>query len=890
MINSVMKVFGTANDRKVKQYMKRAQKINSLEPKYEKMSDEELKEAFAQLRSAVNEGKKSLDDVLYESFAITREASKRVLGLRHYDVQLVGGMVLHEGNIAEMKTGEGKTLVATLPVVLNAMTGRGVHVVTVNDYLAKRDATDMGRLYSFLGYTTGCIVSEIHDDAERKAQYDADITYGTNNEYGFDYLRDNMKVRADEKVQRDHYFAIVDEVDSILIDEARTPLIISGPAQRDQSLYFTANKVAQQLERGEEIEGKPGEPKKSTGDFVVDEKNRTIVMTEQGLEKAEKLFGVDNLFSLENAAMVHHLDQALKAHHLFEKDVDYVIRNGEIVIVDEFTGRLSEGRRYSEGLHQALEAKEGVVIQEESQTLAEITYQNYFRMYEKLAGMTGTAQTEATEFSQIYNLDVISIPTNVPVRRVDKNDLIYNTEEEKLDAVVARIKELHTKGQPVLVGTASIEKSELIHERLKREKIPHNVLNAKNHEQEAEIIKNAGMKGAVTVATNMAGRGVDIKLDDEVKELGGLAIIGTERHESRRIDNQLRGRSGRQGDPGESQFFLSLDDNLLRIFGGEKIRNIMNRLGVEKGEYIDSKLVTRSVEKAQKKVEAMHYESRKNILEYDDVANFQRKAIYAFRNQLIDPEYDIGSKIDQNISELIDYIMVESEIFPGSPSEDYDLDRFVSLVRDYTGVEMDIESLRGKEPDEIKEYAISELGKFYEEKMSPFDSEQRKEIEKILILQVLDTEWREHLYEMDVLKTGIGLRGYNQKDPLTEYKQESYRLFESLVQRIKFESIKLLFMVQFDFSAPEEEMETLERMLDEMEIDEDEMMSNEYQETPHSIAEAVMNDGEGEETDESLKPIIAQKKPKRNDPCPCGSGKKYKNCCGRSGPRKGLLA
>jgi preprotein translocase subunit SecA len=870
--------------------MKRAQKINSLEPKYEKMSDEELKEAFAQLRSAVNEGKKSLDDVLYESFAITREASKRVLGLRHYDVQLVGGMVLHEGNIAEMKTGEGKTLVATLPVVLNAMTGRGVHVVTVNDYLAKRDATDMGRLYSFLGYTTGCIVSEIHDDAERKAQYDADITYGTNNEYGFDYLRDNMKVRADEKVQRDHYFAIVDEVDSILIDEARTPLIISGPAQRDQSLYFTANKVAQQLERGEEIEGKPGEPKKSTGDFVVDEKNRTIVMTEQGLEKAEKLFGVDNLFSLENAAMVHHLDQALKAHHLFEKDVDYVIRNGEIVIVDEFTGRLSEGRRYSEGLHQALEAKEGVVIQEESQTLAEITYQNYFRMYEKLAGMTGTAQTEATEFSQIYNLDVISIPTNVPVRRVDKNDLIYNTEEEKLDAVVARIKELHTKGQPVLVGTASIEKSELIHERLKREKIPHNVLNAKNHEQEAEIIKNAGMKGAVTVATNMAGRGVDIKLDDEVKELGGLAIIGTERHESRRIDNQLRGRSGRQGDPGESQFFLSLDDNLLRIFGGEKIRNIMNRLGVEKGEYIDSKLVTRSVEKAQKKVEAMHYESRKNILEYDDVANFQRKAIYAFRNQLIDPEYDIGSKIDQNISELIDYIMVESEIFPGSPSEDYDLDRFVSLVRDYTGVEMDIESLRGKEPDEIKEYSISELGKFYEEKMSPFDSEQRKEIEKILILQVLDTEWREHLYEMDVLKTGIGLRGYNQKDPLTEYKQESYRLFESLVQRIKFESIKLLFMVQFDFSAPEEEMETLERMLDEMEIDEDEMMSNEYQETPHSIAEAVMNDGEGEETDESLKPIIAQKKPKRNEPCPCGSGKKYKNCCGRSGPRKGLLA
>ena len=544
MINSVMKMFGTANDRKVKQYMKKVQDINALESKYEKMSDDELKASFEAIKADVKNGKKSLDDVLNDSFAITREASKRVLGMRHYDVQMVGGMVLHEGNIAEMKTGEGKTLVATLAVILNAMLGRGVHVVTVNDYLAKRDATEMGQLYSFLGYTTGCIVSEVKDDEHRKAQYQADITYGTNNEYGFDYLRDNMKVRAEEKVQRDHYYAIVDEVDSILIDEARTPLIISGPAQKDQSLYFKANKIAKQLERGEEFPpAKAGEPKRMTGDFVVDEKNRTIIMTEQGLEKAEQLFEVDNLFSLENAAMVHHLDQALKAHHLFEKDVDYVVRDGEVIIVDEFTGRLSEGRRYSEGLHQALEAKEGVVLQEESQTLAEITYQNYFRMYEKLAGMTGTAQTEATEFSEIYGLEVISIPTNVPVERVDKNDLIYNTEEEKLDAVVKRVKELHSKGQPVLIGTASIEKSELIHERLKKEKIPHNVLNAKNHEQEAEIIKNAGQKGAVTVATNMAGRGVDIKIDDEVRALGGLAIIGTERHESRRIDNQLRGRS-----------------------------------------------------------------------------------------------------------------------------------------------------------------------------------------------------------------------------------------------------------------------------------------------------------------------------------------------------------
>ncbi len=873
-----MNVIGTANDRKVKQYMKRAKKINDLEPKYEKMSDEELQSAFDALRQSVKAGKKSLDDVLYDSFAITREASKRVLGLRHYDVQLVGGMVLHEGNIAEMKTGEGKTLVATLPVALNAMLGRGVHVVTVNDYLAKRDATDMGRLYEFLGYRTGCITSEIQDDAERKAQYDADITYGTNNEYGFDYLRDNMKVRLEEKVQRDHYYAIVDEVDSILIDEARTPLIISGPTQRDQDLYMIADKVAQQLERGEEIPTRAGEPKKTTGDFVVDEKNRTIVMTEQGLEKAEKLFGVDNLFSLENAAMVHHLDQALKAHNLFERDVDYVVRDGEVIIVDEFTGRLSEGRRYSEGLHQALEAKEGVKIQEESQTLAEITYQNYFRMYEKLAGMTGTAQTEATEFSQIYGLDVISIPTNVPVERIDKPDLIFKTEQDKLNAVVRRIKELHSKGQPVLVGTASIEKSEMIHERLKKEKIPHNVLNAKNHAQEAEIIKNAGQKGAVTVATNMAGRGVDIKIDDEVRELGGLAILGTERHESRRIDNQLRGRSGRQGDPGESQFYLSLEDNLLRIFGGDRIQKIMNSMGMEEGEYIESKLVSRSIEKAQKKVEAMHYESRKNILEYDDVANYQRKAIYAFRNQLLDPEYDIEAKIEQNREELVDYLLQEAGIFSGQPSEDYDLESFLTLVREYTGVEIDPEELRGKDAGEIREKTLEILKKAYEEKMAVFDEEQRKEIEKILMLQILDTQWREHLYEMDVLKTGIGLRGYNQKDPLVEYKQESYRLFEALVRRIKFESTKLLYLVQFDFSAPEEELEAAERMLEELALDEDELISNEYQELPEDT------------TDAQHTPYIAPHKPKRNDPCPCGSGKKYKNCCGKSGPKKGLLA
>ena len=863
MINIVKKIFGTANERKVKQYFKRVKKINALEEHYEKMSDEELKSAFAELKSRVLNGESSLDDVLNDSFAITREASKRVLGMRHYDVQLIGGMVLHDGAIAEMKTGEGKTLVATLAIALNAMLKKGVHLVTVNDYLAKRDATEMGKLYSFLGYTTGCITSEIFDDSQRKAQYDADITYGTNNEFGFDYLRDNMKSSLTQKVQRGHFYAIVDEVDSILIDEARTPLIISGPTQRDQSHYVRANEIALQLERGEELPVKPGEEKKTTGDFIVDEKNRQVILTEQGLQKAEELFGVGNLYDLENAVLAHHLDQALKANYLFEKDVDYVVRDGEIVIVDEFTGRLSEGRRYSEGLHQALEAKEGVEIKEESQTLAEVTYQNYFRLYDKLAGMTGTAQTEATEFSEIYGLDVISIPTNLPVKRIDKNDLIFNTEEEKLDAVVERVKELHAKGQPVLIGTASIEKSELIHKRLKKEKIPHNVLNAKNHEQEAEIIKNAGAKGAVTVATNMAGRGVDIKISDEVKELGGLAIIGTERHESRRIDNQLRGRSGRQGDPGESQFFLSLDDNLLRIFGGDKIRKIMGRIGVKKGEYIDSKLVTRSVESAQKKVESMHYESRKHLLEYDDVANYQRKAIYQFRDQLIDPEYDISAKIKENRQEVIGYLLEECEIVEGLPSEDFDLDCFIKALADISGIELPREILENKEPEEIKSEVIAILEQLYEEKMLVLDAKQRVEFEKLIYLQVLDNLWRDHLYEMDTLKTGVGLRGYNQKDPLTEYKQESYRLFTELIKRIKKESIKYIHRIELNFEEPQEHVDSETAVIDS-----------------ESVASTK------KQTDE----FHAQKRPKRNDPCPCGSGEKYKNCCGKSGPKKGLLA
>ena len=876
MISSVVsKVFGTKNDKIVKQYRKRVAQINALEPKYEKMSDDELKAAFDALRSAVRAGEKRLDDVLYDSFAITREASKRTTGLRHYDVQMIGGMVLHDGKIAEMKTGEGKTLVASLAIALNAMTGEGVHLVTVNDYLAKRDAADMGRIYEFLGYSVGVITNDLTDDAERKAQYDADITYGTNNEFGFDYLRDNMKYDLSEKVQRAHNYVIVDEVDSILIDEARTPLIISGPTNRTLEHYHKANQVAKQLERGEETVLKGGD-KKTTGDFVVDEKNRTVILTEQGIKKAEKLFEVDNLYSLENAALSHHLDQALKAHNLFEKDVDYVVKDGEVVIVDEFTGRLSEGRRYSEGLHQALEAKEGVVIQEESQTLADITFQNYFRMYKKLAGMTGTAQTEATEFAQIYKLDVISIPTNVPVARRDMNDLIYKSEREKFEAVIKKIKELHQKGQPVLIGTASIEKSELLHQMLKNEKIPHSVLNAKNHESEALIIADAGKKGAVTVATNMAGRGVDIKIDDEVRDLGGLYIIGTERHESRRIDNQLRGRSGRQGDPGVSQFYLSLEDNLLRIFGSDKIKNIMERLGIEEGEHIESGMVTRAVENAQKKVENLHYESRKHILEYDDVANEQRKVIYTYRNELLSPDYDLDEKIRQNRTEYVEDLLERAGIYMGMPEDEYDLDRLIALLKEEVLIEFEKRDFEGLEADAIAEKIEKVLTDMYEQKMSVVDAGQRRDIEKLIYLQTVDNLWREHLYQMDTLKTGIGLRGYNQKDPLTEYKKESYEMFVDLIKRIKFDSIKMLQNIQLrDENEERERQEAMQKMLEELEM---------------AAEDAVMNKESVLEPQNSEHEAIPEKKVARNDPCPCGSGKKYKHCCGKSGPKKGILA
>jgi len=869
MISSVFrKIFGTKNDREVKKYIKRVAQINALEPTYEKMSDDELKIKFNELKAQVVEEKVTLDQILNDVFALVREASKRVLKMRHFDVQLIGGMVLNEGRIAEMKTGEGKTLVATLPVILNAMSGKGVHVVTVNDYLAKRDATQMGELYNFLGLSVDVILSGGYDDEVRQAAYNADITYGTNSEFGFDYLRDNMKFEAGQKVQRGHNFVIVDEVDSILIDEARTPLIISGPTNRTLDGYIRADQVAKQLTRGTPAD--PNVPgSKPTGDFIVDEKNRTIMITEAGISKAEKLFGVENLYNLENAVLSHHLDQALKAHNLFEKDVHYVVKDGEVVIVDEFTGRLSEGRRFSEGLHQALEAKEGVKIQEESQTLADTTYQNYFRMYKKLAGMTGTAQTEATEFSQIYNLEVISIPTNVPVKRIDQNDLIYKTQNEKFKAVIDEIKKAHEKGQPVLVGTASIERSEVLHEMLKKAGIPHSVLNAKNHEKEAEIIAQAGVKGAVTIATNMAGRGVDIRIDDEVRNLGGLYIIGTERHESRRIDNQLRGRAGRQGDPGMSRFYLSLEDNLLRIFGSDRIKAIMDRLGIDEGESIESRMVTRAVENAQKKVESLHFEARKHLLEYDDVANEQRKTIYKYRDELLDKSYDMSEKIAQNRVEYATNLLDTAEIFHGGLKDDYDIKNLCSIILADCGEEIDESELKGLEYNELVEKIAQILEVRYNEKMSVLNEEQRKDIEKILYLQVLDNAWREHLYQMDILKTGIGLRGYNQKDPLVEYKKESYNLFMELVGRLKTESVKTLQIVRF--KSREEQEEQARMMLLEA--------------SQNAENEPLNYNNQGE--DENFTP---EKKIPRNAPCPCGSGKKYKDCHGKSGPKKGIFA
>ncbi len=864
MIKAIIgKIIGTRNDRWIKQYKKQVLTINALEPTYEKMSDDELQNAFEELKKRVRSTEKDLQEktlleVLPESFAITREASKRILKMRHFDVQLIGGMVLNDGKIAEMKTGEGKTLVATLAVALNAMKGESVYVVTVNDYLAHRDSKEMEPLYHFLGYSVGTITASVRDDDERLEIYSKDIVYGTNNEFGFDYLRDNMKYSLEHKVQKSHAFAIVDEVDSILIDEARTPLIISGPVDRRMENYNKADEVAKSMQ----VET----------DFTIDEKNRAILITEEGIKKAENLFGVDNLYKIENAALSHHLDQALKANYLFFIDKDYIVANNEVVIVDEFTGRLSEGRRFSEGLHQALEAKEGVSIKEESQTLADITFQNYFRMFSKLAGMTGTAQTEATEFLEIYNLEVVSIPTNLAIKRKDLNDLIYKSEKEKFDAVILKIKELHDKGQPVLVGTASIEKSETLHALLKKERIPHTVLNAKQHTKEAEIIKDAGLKGAVTIATNMAGRGVDIKLTDEIKELGGLYIIGTERHESRRIDNQLRGRSGRQGDPGTSQFYLSLEDNLLRIFGSDRIKGVMEKLGLKDGEHIESKLVTRAVENAQKKVENLHFESRKHLLEYDDVANEQRKSVYKFRDELLDVNYDISAKIAENREYALNQIFSKLKAFDHQNLSEEELLGLKNILKEDFNAHVTLEDLKKASP--IENFVAEKLKSDYENKMKVLDSEQRSRIERIVYLQILDNAWREHLYTMDNLKTGINLRGYNQKDPLVEYKKESYNLFLEFIEDIKMEAIKTFSKIQFE---NEQDSSDAERYLD-----------NFSEEREHESVTYRHEETLDEDLNVAMKAFA--KTPKRNEPCPCQSGKKYKDCCAKSGPKKGLFA
>ncbi len=864
MIKAIIgKIIGTRNDRWIKQYKKQVLTINALEPTYEKMSDDELQNAFEELKKRVRSTEKDLQEktlleVLPESFAITREASKRILKMRHFDVQLIGGMVLNDGKIAEMKTGEGKTLVATLAVALNALKGESVYVVTVNDYLAHRDSKEMAPLYQFLGYSVGTITASVRDDDERLEIYSKDIVYGTNNEFGFDYLRDNMKYSLEHKVQKSHAFAIVDEVDSILIDEARTPLIISGPVDRRMENYNKADEVAKSMQ----VET----------DFTIDEKNRAILITEEGIKKAENLFGVDNLYKIENAALSHHLDQALKANYLFFIDKDYIVANNEVVIVDEFTGRLSEGRRFSEGLHQALEAKEGVSIKEESQTLADITFQNYFRMFSKLAGMTGTAQTEATEFLEIYNLEVVSIPTNLAIKRKDLNDLIYKSEKEKFDAVILKIKELHDKGQPVLVGTASIEKSETLHALLKKERIPHTVLNAKQHTKEAEIIKDAGLKGAVTIATNMAGRGVDIKLTDEIKELGGLYIIGTERHESRRIDNQLRGRSGRQGDPGTSQFYLSLEDNLLRIFGSDRIKGVMEKLGLKDGEHIESKLVTRAVENAQKKVENLHFESRKHLLEYDDVANEQRKSVYKFRDELLDVNYDISAKIAENREYALNQIFSKLKAFDHQNLSEEELLGLKNILKEDFNTHVSLEDLKKASP--IESFVAEKLKSDYENKMKVLDSEQRSRIERIVYLQILDNAWREHLYTMDNLKTGINLRGYNQKDPLVEYKKESYNLFLEFIEDIKMEAIKTFSKIQFE---NEQDSSDAERYLD-----------NFSEEREHESVTYRHEETLDEDLNVAMKAFA--KTPKRNEPCPCKSGKKYKDCCAKSGPKKGLFA
>ncbi|HUO78121.1 MAG TPA: preprotein translocase subunit SecA, partial [Thermodesulfovibrionales bacterium] len=869
MVQTLLKkIFGTKNEREMKRLWPMVDKINALEPQFASLNDAQLKEKTPEFKKRLEEAE-SVDDILPEAFATVREVSKRTLRMRHFDVQLIGGIVLHEGKIAEMKTGEGKTLVATLPVYLNALTGKGVHVVTVNDYLARRDARWMAPIYHFLGMSVGIIVHGLTDE-ERQAAYNADITYGTNNEFGFDYLRDNMKYDISHYVQREPHYAIVDEVDSILIDEARTPLIISGPSEESTGKYYTIDKIIPKLQKDT--------------DFTIDEKARTAILTEEGILKVEPLLGVPNLYDPANIELVHHVLQALKAHTVFKRDVDYVVKDDEVLIVDEFTGRLMPGRRWSDGLHQAVEAKEGVKIESENQTLATITFQNYFRMYQKLAGMTGTADTEAEEFAKIYNLDVLVMPTNKPMIRADHPDMIYKTEKSKFNAVIKEIEELHQKGQPVLVGTISIEKSELLSHLLKKKSIPHSVLNAKYHEREAEIIAQAGRSGAVTIATNMAGRGTDIVLggnpeglardllkekkdftDEEWKQslqkaeelcirdrekvlsCGGVHILGTERHEARRIDNQLRGRSGRQGDPGSSRFYLSLEDDLMRIFGSDRISGLMSRLGMDEDVPIENKMVSKAIENAQKKVEAHNFDIRKHLLEYDDIMNKQRSEIYSFRREILQGE-GLKEKIFQLIDDTVDEVL---QIYCPEErhTEEWDMKGLKDSLYGIFSLSLNaspagIESLR--------ESLSSQLKEAYERKEADVGSDTMRYLERVLFLQVLDTQWKDHLLAMDHLKEGIGLRGYGQRDPLTEYKKEAFDMFADLTGRISVDTLSRIFKIQ---------------------IKEEESVKKQH------IQPKQVQYNRGVSS-ESLQPVARGRKVGRNDPCPCGSGKKYKKCCG----------
>lgn len=844
MIGKVLtKVFGSKNDRMIKEMRQIVSKINDLEPQIQELDDTQLAAKTVEFKERIANGE-LIDDLLVEAFAVVREAAFRVLGERHYDVQLIGGITLHRGSIAEMRTGEGKTLTSTLPVYLNALSGKGVHLVTINDYLASRDVAWMGKIYNFLGLTTGSIVHDMDDEARREA-YRADITYGTNNEFGFDYLRDNMKFDIEDYCQRGFNYAIVDEVDSILIDEARTPLIISGPANVSTELYLKVNAIMRHFKKDEHYE--------------LDEKAGQVMLNDEGVALGEKLLETDNLYDPRNIDKLHHINQALKAHFVFQRDVAYIVKDGQVVIVDEFTGRTMEGRRYSDGLHQALEAKEGVKIEKENQTLASITFQNYFRMYDKLAGMTGTADTEAPEFAKIYNLGVLVIPTHMDMIRKDYPDVIYKNEAAKYRAIVEEIKELNAEGQPILVGTISIDVSEKISKMLKKAGVKHDVLNAKQHEREAEIVADAGHKGRVTIATNMAGRGTDIKLGEGVKKLGGLHILGTGRHESRRIDNQLRGRSGRQGDEGSSRFFLSLEDDLLRVFGSGRIAGIMDKLGMEEDEPIEHNMISKAIENAQRKVEGYHFDIRKHLLEYDDVMNKQREVIYRQRREVLQGE-QLKPIVEDMINDLLDGVVAEF-VNEKVPSEEWDWEELAARMAELFNLKLQLSDHDRLDlnADRLFEKLLAEVNAAYLHQEETNGEEQMRHLERIVLLQMVDTHWKEHLLNMDHLKEGIGLRGYGQKNPLNEYKKEGFDLFMNMIETVKEQTVGTLLRVQVV------QGDEVARMEEEQKKKEQEMKLNKGPAGEEKVRKPVTR---------------TEQKVGRNAPCPCGSGKKFKKCCG----------